>query len=80
MDYKNRIWMVTLTRRISQEDRDREIPPHDLLAFDIFDAEGAYLGQLGGIPHIYFATILSNRVFTVNMGDMSLAEYKIIDK
>jgi len=83
VDNEGRVWVATLNREITPEDKNRDEPPQDIgeiLVADIFDNDGIFLGRLKNIPYIFSSKIFGNRVIMEDMADMAFLEYRIVEK
>lgn len=84
VDGKNRIWVATLNRQITQEDWKKFDTEPEIASFHIFDNNGVFLGVVpvqnikffGGPKSFY---IHNERLFVINNVEMSVTEYKIVE-
>jgi len=81
IDYKERIWVVTYTRKWREEDYNADITETDLFIPEAFDKNGILLGRL---PLKYYSNemqIFRDRIYFIDSGRaVCVYEYKIIEK
>jgi len=85
VDNEGRVWVATLNREITPEDKNKNRDEllqdiGEILVADIFDNDGIFLGRLKNIPYIFSSKIFGNRVIMEDMADMAFLEYKIVEK
>ncbi len=84
IDHKERVWILTMNRLVMEEEYNVTIDDPDLCDYHIFNAEGVFLGSIPSDNKTFFypggkMKVVSDRLFLIDGGEMSIIEYKIVD-
>ncbi|MCH8286426.1 6-bladed beta-propeller [candidate division KSB1 bacterium] len=85
IDHKKRLWVTTFNRIITENDWDNFYTEPEIASFHLFDNDGVFLGVVPILNITFFGgtsalKIYGDRLFIVDSENMSVTEYKIIEK
>jgi len=85
IDHKDRLWVTTLNRIITENDWENFYTEPEIASFHLFDNDGVFLGVVPILNITFFGgtsalKIYGDRLFIVDSERMNVTEYKIVEK